>query len=164
LLKSKSKSIKNQKWSEERQEISTLVEHSNKVSALALRKVQDDLISKWSGKKPEYGYIKEDIMTLHMSMFLRKRSRMNRAINIKIDQLIESGIMQRLEAAYFANSTKVANKQKEDEKQHKPKQLTMEHLEICFYAVLIGLALSCVAFLCELLFGYLSSLFRKLLL
>lgn len=109
-----------------------------------------------SGKKPDFGYMKEELSTIRLSMFLQKNSRMNRIINIKIDQLIQCGIVKRLVDAEFEESAKVANKQKEEEKQPKPEKLTMKHLDLCFYAVLIGLFLSCVAFVFELLVGYLS--------
>jgi hypothetical protein len=55
-------------------------------------------------------------------------------------------------------SPKILKRQKEEEDREDPKQLTTEHLELCFYAVLIGLALSCVVFLYELLIGFLSSM------
>jgi uncharacterized protein YqgQ len=96
---------------------------------------------------------------------MKKHSPLNRIINIKIDQLIQSGIVQRLVDDQYADSTKIVNKEKEEEKQQEnAMQLTTEHLDLCFFAVLIGLAMSCVVFLFELLIGYLSSLFRKLFL
>lgn len=112
-----------------------------------------------SGKKPYHGYIKDDIITVHMSMFLKKHSRMNKVLNTKIDQLIQSGIMQRLIEAQFAKSTDVTKKEKEDDKKDDvPEQLTMEHLELCFVTILICLAVSCVAFFYEVLIGLLSSM------
>jgi hypothetical protein len=136
--------------------MSNFLEPSNKISCMALRKVTDDYVSFASGKKPYYGYIEENIITFHMLFVLKKHSRKNRVFNIKIDQLIESGIMQHFLEAQFADSAKVAAKQNEEEKQENPEQLTMEHLELCFYAVLIGLALSCVVFVFEILIGLLS--------
>jgi hypothetical protein len=149
------KSIKNPiNW--DLRDISTIVEHSNKISLLTFRKNIDDYVSYLSGKKPYFGYIEENIMTLHMVFLLKKHSRMNRVFNIKIDQLIESGIMQHFIQDRFADTAKVAAKQNEEDKQENPEQLTMEHLELCFYAVLIGLALSCVVFTFEILIGLLS--------
>jgi chromatin remodeling complex protein RSC6 len=115
----------------------------------------NDIISKKSNQKPFFGYIKEDFITMHLSMMLRKHSPLNSAFIKKIDQLIESGIVNRFVEAQFAESTKIKNKQNEEEKQEKPEQLTMEHLELSFYAVLIGLTLSCVVFVVELLIGLL---------
>jgi hypothetical protein len=60
-------------------------------------------------------------------------------------------------AGQFADSKKVENKQIEEEKHEKPEQLTMQHLELCFYVVLIGFALSCFVFAIELLIGCFSS-------
>jgi hypothetical protein len=134
-----------------------LSEHSNKISKIYLRKYVNDFISSETGKKPVFGWIEKDLLSVHMSMMLIKHSRMNRIFNIKIDQLIESGIVQHLVTAEFANSSKVVEKQKEEEKQKIPEKLTMEHLELCFYAVLIGLALSCFVFVFELLIGFFSS-------
>jgi hypothetical protein len=132
-----------------------LVEHSNKMSLLTLRKWSDDFTSRLSNKKPAYGFIQEPLLTVHMSMCFKKYSRMNRVFNIKIDQLIQSGIVQRFLDAQFADTTKIAKIQKEEEKKEDPMKLTTQHLELCFYAVLIGLALSCVVFVFEVVIGFL---------
>jgi hypothetical protein len=151
------KSIKNPLILED-YDISTIVEHSNKISVVTLRKFVDQWISSNSGKKPYFGYIEKNIATFHMSLFLKKHSPLNRAINYKIDQMIQSGIMQRLVDANFEDSAKIINKQNEEENQkEKPEQLTMEHLELCFCAVLIGLAVSFIVFALELLVGLFSS-------
>jgi hypothetical protein len=126
---------------------SALEEHSNKISVLVLRKFGDDYIIKHSGKKALHGYINDQLFIVHLSLLQRKYSRMNRIFNIKIDQLIESGIVQRLKDAQYEKSTKIA-----------AKQLIMDHLELCFYAVLIGLSLSFVVFFYEVVIGFLSSM------
>lgn len=127
---------------------------------LSLRKYVDDEITKLSGKKPFLGYVEKGILTLQMSMYLRKNSPLNKIFNAKIDQLIESGIVKVLMDAQFEMSDKYARKQKEEEKQDDPKELTLEHLELSFYAVLIGLALSCVVFAVEILIGLFSTLYH----
>jgi hypothetical protein len=121
-----------------------------------LRNEHIDKISTKSGKKPVFGYIKEDLLTLHMSMLMKKHSPFNKIFNIKIDQLIQSGIVQKFVKIQYANATKIAIKEKEEEKLQNPEKLTMEHLTLCFYAVLIGLALSCVVFVFEVLIGCFS--------
>jgi hypothetical protein len=133
------------------------VEHSNKISFFTIRKTYGDVVSRQSGKKPYFGFLEKNFVTSHISIMLKKHSPLNRAIDIKIDQLIQSGIMQRkIVEARFAETTKIAKKQKEEEKQEKDaEKLTIEHLELCFYVVLIGLTLSCVVFAVELLIGYL---------
>jgi hypothetical protein len=134
-------------------------EHSNKFSALLHRKLFRATVTSASGKKPFFDYIEEDILTLHFSILLKKHNPLNRVFNTKIDQLVQSGIVQHLVAGQFAHSKKVTDKQNEEEKHEIPEQLTMEHFEFCFYAVLIGLALSCFVFLLELLIGLSSSIF-----
>jgi hypothetical protein len=130
------------------------VEHSNKISVLTSRTIDEDEVINESGKKPYYGYVEENIITFHKTMYLMKYSRMNRMFNIKIDQLIQSGIVQRLVKAQFSNSTRISQKQREEESQEEnAEQLIMEHLELCFYAILICLALSCVVFGCEVWIG-----------
>lgn len=136
-------------------DLELVAEYKNKISFLGPRNWIDDAILSHSRKNPFIGYIEEEFMTLHLSMFLKKHSPMNRVFNRKIDQLFEAGIVKHLLAAQFANSTDVTNEEKEKEKQDDvAEQLTMEHLDLCFIAVLIGLALSCIAFLFEVLIGY----------
>jgi hypothetical protein len=129
------------------------------MSMIALRRLPYKKSSNMSGEKPSYGFIKEDLIDMRFSLILKKNSPLNKAINVKIDQLIESGIMKHVQEAELMASLKIAAKVKKEEKQQKDaEQLTMEHLELCFYAILIGLALSCVVFLVELMIGYCSSL------
>jgi hypothetical protein len=89
---------------------------------------------------------------------MKKHSPLNKILNRKIDQLLQGGIIQYIKANEFFHSAQIAKKIQEEEDREDPKQLTTEHLELCFYAVLIGLALSCVVFLYELLIRYLSSM------
>jgi hypothetical protein len=151
------KSIKNPMWIRKPLEPSVYTEHTNKISQFVLRKMHDDLISKDSGKKSYFGYVEEDIITFYISLLLRKHNPMNRIFKIKIDQVISSGIMNKFFVGLFEVSAIVSRKQQEEEKQENPEKLTMEHLELCFYAVLIGLAMSCVVFVAELLIGSRSS-------
>jgi hypothetical protein len=138
-------------------DLELFAEYKGRMSFLGPRNLIDDGILRLNRKKPFFGYIEEEFMTLHLSMFLKKHSPMNRVFNKKIDQLIEAGIVNHLLAAQFAISTDVKNEEKEREKQDDAaEQLTMEHLDLCFIAVLIGLALSCIAFLFEVLMGYFS--------
>jgi hypothetical protein len=133
-------------------------EHSNNISLMVLRKRFDDSNSRRFNKKKFFGYINEEFLTLNLVIELKKHSRMNRIFNIKIDQLIQSGIVKRIVEAQFKVLAKVTRRQNEEEKEEVAERLTMEHLELCFYAFLIGLLLSCIVFFYELVIGLLSSL------
>jgi hypothetical protein len=111
-----------------------------------------------SERKPQYGYIEEDILVLHFVLYMKKHSPMNRIFKTKIDQMIQGGIVQYLQKDLGDKSITFEKGLKEEENLEDPTQLTIEHLELCFYAILIGLALSCVVFLYELLIGFLSSM------
>jgi hypothetical protein len=74
---------------------------------------------------------------------------MNKVINRKIDQLLQSGIIQKFEKERLSAMDQVGKSDHEEIAQ----VLKMKHLGICFTAIMILLALSCVVFLIECLVG-----------
>jgi hypothetical protein len=134
-----------------------IIEHSNKISLIVLRKHFDDFMMNHTDKKQSYGWIEDSLLVSPLSLLLKKHDPKNRAINNKIDRLIEHGITQRLMSDQYAKTMKMKSNLKEEEKVEVPEKLTMEHLELCFYAILIGLIISCVVFIVEVLSGIFSS-------
>jgi hypothetical protein len=79
---------------------------------------------------------------------------MNKALNRKITQLIEGGIVQKMEKDRKMEISKI----KRDELNATPTpdvgKLTLEHLELGFFAILICLSLSFVVFALECVTGF----------
>jgi hypothetical protein len=133
-------------------------EHSNKISWLTRRREAENLMANDNEKRSSIGFIDENLMEFRNALLLLKQSPVNEIINRKIGQLLQSGIIQHLEKNRFAATKKVAAAAKDEENsQDDAEQLTMEHLGLCFYAILIGLALSCFVFAFERLVEFLSS-------
>jgi uncharacterized protein YqgQ len=134
-------------------------EHSNKISWLTRRRETENVLANANEKRSSIGFIDENLMEFRYALLLKKRSPMNEIINRKIGQLLQSGIIQHLEKNRFGAIKKIAAAAKDEENsQEDAEQLTMEHLGLCFFAVLIGLALSCFVFAIERLVGRCCSL------
>jgi hypothetical protein len=92
----------------------------------------------------------EDTATLHFSLIFSRFKPLNRIFTGKVDQLISSGIVQKLQKD---DSTSIFTRhQSQNEK--KAQKLTMDHIGVCFAAILSCLGLSLVVFLIELLSKY----------
>jgi hypothetical protein len=134
-------------------------EHSNKISLLTMRREAENSMANDNEKRSSIGFIDEKLLEFRFTLLLKKRNPMNEIINRKIGQLLQSGIIQHLEKNRFGAIKKIAASAKDEENaQEEAEQLTMEHLDLCFYAVLIGLALSCFVFAIERLVGRCCSL------
>jgi hypothetical protein len=127
------------------------VEYQNKMSTFTRREAAKNELSKISEKPLSIYVLDEDFLTIHMAISLQKSSSFNRVLNRKIDQLLQSGIIQKLEAERFSATKK---KEREGDSKRHPQVLTFDHLGVCFAIIMILLAVSCVVFLIECLVGY----------
>jgi hypothetical protein len=127
-----------------------VVDHENKFSYITNLKESQNELASISDKKSSVYYIEEDLATLHYAMSLKKSSPMNKVINRKIDQLLQAGIIQKFEKERFGSLDRVEKSDHEEVNQ----MLTLEHLGICFVAIMMLLALSCVVFVIECAVGH----------
>jgi hypothetical protein len=90
-------------------------------------------------------FVDENIATLHAAMMFSRRNLWNEIFIKKIDQLIDSGVVQKLE------KERNAVVKYDRENQQEPEVLTIDHIGIGFVAVLICLGVSCIVFVLELI-------------
>jgi uncharacterized protein YqgQ len=127
------------------------MEHSNKIARLVLRKEALNDLSILNRDTSSLHFLGETIATFHFSLYFKKRSPYNKVVNKKIGQLLQAGIIQKSENERFEASKRAA-KHKDEEN---AEILTMDHLGLCFIAIMICLGLSCIVFAIECLTGYL---------
>lgn len=138
-----------------------LVQHENKISLAVLRnEFITDLASGFDEPNSLY-VLEEDVATVHYSISLKKASFLNKAINRQIDLLISSGIVQKFESERLKEVAKTKKREKERAAESKSEVLTMDHLGICFVAILICLGISFVVFLGEFIVHYFTQLFHR---
>jgi hypothetical protein len=130
---------------------STYMEHSNKISRMMLRKESVNQQTIFKGGTSSMYFLKEDIITFYYSFLFKKGSPLNKVVNRKIGQLLQGGIIQKAEEERFEASKRAAKYKDEDN----PEILTMDHLGLCFIAIMICLGLGCIVFAIECLTGYL---------
>jgi hypothetical protein len=125
------------------------VEHANKISFIVMRKDTQLARALTTDKPTSCHFIEEDLLTDHFCLYLEKSSPLNKIINRKIDQLLQAGIIQKFEDERFEAIKRV------DKSDHEEiaRVLTLEHLGLCFIAIMIMLALSCVVFVIECVVG-----------
>jgi hypothetical protein len=137
-------------------EFNLLADHSNKISMFVTRKELQNKFSINLNKPTSVHLSDENLVTFHVSIWFKKGSPLNKVISTKIGQLLQGGIIQKFESERFENVTRAA-KQKEEEREETPKKLTMDHLGLCFIAIMICLGLCIVVFVIE----YLSQFFCR---
>jgi hypothetical protein len=99
----------------------------------------------YSAPNPSFYLLDEDTATFHFSLLFFRASMYRKIFFKKVDQMISSGLVQRIET----RMNQVAYEEKQKVEASTPQQLTMEHLGICFLAILICLALSFLVFVAE---------------
>jgi hypothetical protein len=132
----------------------TFSDHLIRASAFTMRKEMGNKLAADLDAAPSVYFLDENLATFMFSMFLKKSSRMNKVVKKKIDQLIQSGIVQKLEENRL-KAIKLAEARRIDEAaQQNAKILTMDHLGLCFVIIAICWGISFVVFLLECLVGY----------
>jgi hypothetical protein len=120
-------------------------EFSNKVTMPVFRK-QANVDRFWySAPNPSFYLLDEDTATFHFSLLFFRANVFRKIFFKKVGQMISSGLVQRIEN----KMNQVAYKGKQNVEPSTPQQLTMEHLGICFLAILVCLALSFLVFVAE---------------
>lgn len=132
-------------------DIKNIIEPENKLTMIVFRdRTNHEMFGQFSGLSTIY-LLDENTATVHFSFYFPRNSVLSRIFMKKIDQLITGGLIQKSEA-----DRKVArNFVKNDD----PQQLTINHLGVCFLAILISLGLSGVVFLAEFMFWFLTKRF-----
>jgi hypothetical protein len=98
---------------------------------------------------PSVYLLDENSATLHYSLAFNRSNPYNRIFNKKIDQLISGGLVLKFEQI----RTSYHRRQPKQEDSQEPQILTVQHLEICFIAIMICLGLSCLVFMIEFVVG-----------
>jgi hypothetical protein len=125
------------------------VDHANKISFVVIRKETQLGHALNTDKPTSLNFIEENLITDHFCLLLVKSSPLNKIINRKIDQLLQAGIIQKFENERFEAIKRLDKSDNDDIAQ----VLTLEHLGLCFIAIMIMLALSCVVFVVECVVG-----------
>jgi hypothetical protein len=129
---------------------STYMEHSNKMSRFILRQETLNFHSNLNSGTSSLYFMEENFAIFHFSLYFLKESPLNKVVNKKIGQLLQAGIIQKSEEERL-EAVKRAAKHKDEEN---AEILTMDHLGLCFIAILICLGFSCIVFAAECLIGY----------
>jgi hypothetical protein len=124
---------------------SIFAEHKNKLTMLKLRQKYKFILAIRKIADPSLHLLDTNTATLHYSLLFYSVHFLTSRFLKKVDELTLSGIIQKLEKNH--NTAEVGMNIEEPEAQ----KLTMEHLGICFVAILICLVLSCVVFAVECL-------------
>jgi hypothetical protein len=137
-------------------------QHENKLTTLYYR-------NRYNARKAQPGneglsihLLDEDTVTLQFSLMTFRYNPLNKNFLEKIDQLITGGIVEHgLESDNSIGHSKTRLNSKTKVEDKKPEPLKMDHLGVCFAAILICLGLSCVVFFMEFLSKHLIDQFRN---
>jgi hypothetical protein len=102
--------------------------------------------------------LKQNANTFVYSQCFDRRNHINEIFLRKIEQLMTSGVTKKLEDDTREILKRAKTKADENEG---PKQLTFDHLGLCFVAIAICLALSCIVFVLECLTKYFTDLWIR---
>jgi hypothetical protein len=134
-------------------------DHDLKISFLVFRHLTGKPLEAGKDISTSIHFLEQNFATFHLCFMMVRDDPKNKVLNRKITQLIEGGIIQKLE-----NDRIEAIGKKIRERSsliHSPKVsyqglqvLTLEHLGLSFFAVLICLAFSTVVFALECVAGF----------
>jgi hypothetical protein len=117
----------------------------NKMTFAMLREDAKFYFSLNTNRAPSIHFVDENSATLHYSLTFPRYDPYKKIFFKKLDQLIEAGWIQwiqELQKYVFSRNVK------KDEDQG-PTQLTLDHLGVCFIAIMACLALACLVFILE---------------
>jgi hypothetical protein len=123
-----------------------LGEPGNKLTMALLHKKFKTLSSRESNEELSVQLLDDVTATLHYCLMFHRPKPLTQIFIRKIDQLISSGIVRRIEEQ---ESTRDQQPARYRDQEAQP--LTMDHLGVGFVVILSFLVLSCVAFLIECL-------------
>jgi hypothetical protein len=125
------------------------VDHDRHVARFCMRLAVENAFDAGKDTISSLHLLEESFMIFQISFQLKIGDPTNKAINRKISQLTEAGIFQKWEKDRIME----INKLKRDKLEVLPPpvvgKLTLEHVGLCFFAILICLSLSCVVFALE---------------
>jgi hypothetical protein len=124
-------------------DFSVFAEYENKVTMITLRKFMQIALLQSANKVSSVYFINENTATMHFSLMFPKLNPLNKIFISTIDRLIESGHVLQFERNWnFVDGSRLLNEQQ-------PQVLTMDHIGVCFVAIMVFLGLSCVVFVLE---------------
>jgi hypothetical protein len=132
-------------------------ELANKVTRPVFRKQANVDMFWFSAHETSFYLVNEDTATFHFSLMFFRANMFRKIFFKKVGQMISSGLVQRIET----RMNQAAYEGKQKVKQSTPQQLTMNHLGICFLAILICLALSFLVFIAERLVSFYAKRVNK---
>jgi hypothetical protein len=117
---------------------------------LTFEKASSIILANLTNKALSQHFTGENLATYHYSLYLKRSSPLNRVISRKIGQLLQAGIIKKFEDERFEAIKRASKQHVEDNAEI----LTLEHLGLCFFAILICLGLSCIVFVIECFTGF----------
>lgn len=115
--------------------------YEKKLTSLTYRKQFTAIMFKLVNRKSSIYLLDENTATVHFIMLFSKTNPLRFIFIKKIDQLIASGVI-----SWSEERRNYVPKQVTDVD---PQRLTMEHIGICFLAIMISLGLCCIVFIVE---------------
>lgn len=125
-------------------------EPANKQTMLNYRKIST-IASSFDPRNQTLQFVEKTQATEHFSIFFWKGRPWNAIFIEKIDQLLSAGIIQRL----------IPKARDKDKEEFEPRPLSMDHLGVCFVAIVICWAACCVVFVLEWITKFSGDLMRR---
>lgn len=126
----------------------SFAEYQNKMTVLELRKKIKSGMDLSGNTSPSIYILDQDMATLHFSLLFTRGKPWNKVFSKYVDLLVSSGIVAHLEAEFDQTV-------KHDDNQE-PQTLTMNQLGVCFLLIVGFWGFSCIVFVGECIFGYLT--------
>jgi hypothetical protein len=130
------------------------MDHKLNISMVVLRQSYGILAQDGKDTSSSIHFLKQNFLTVHSSFLLKVGTPMNKAINRKISQLFEGGIVKKLEAERIEAINKANREKTQTPSAPEAQILTLEHLGLSFFAILICLGLCTVVFAVECVVGF----------
>lgn len=112
------------------------------MTILEFRKHFDMTLTNKTDQPSSLHLLDENSATVLVSVAFKRASGLKHVFMRKIDELITGGLLNEIE-------DKKVNIKKDENEEARP--LTMDHLGVCFIAIMVCLGLSCVVFVAECL-------------
>jgi hypothetical protein len=133
----------------------TYAEYQNKVTTLVFRKDAKLRMRLLKTNSQLVFLLDENTATFHYCLKFSRFEPKSRIFIKKVNEQLPSGIIQKLEKdGYNIDSVSELTGQVQE---GEPEKLTIEHLTLCFAAIMICLALCCAVFLIECLTSFVNN-------
>jgi hypothetical protein len=129
-------------------ETRAFLEHDNKLTMMKNR-IDAKIVKETSTvTKAPLSMLDENLATLHYSLMFDSSDALQMSLPKKLDEMISTGWIQKIN-----ENRSIAGAQKIEDELQEARPLTLDHLGVCFIAILICLGFSLAVFLIEKIIG-----------